>query len=79
MEVIGMGMCLYVTSYNGQKASPVFSTGGLSMGLAASLHDKFGAKKIVIMDGGTGTEISRRGVVIHPELSCTKTDRADVR
>ena len=39
------------------------------MGLAASLHDKLGAKKIVIMDGGTGTEISRRGVAIHPELS----------
>ena len=39
------------------------------MGPAASLHDKLGAKKIVIMDGGTGTEISRRGVAIHPELS----------
>ena len=39
------------------------------MGLAASLHDKLGAKKIVILDGGTGTEISRRGVAIHPELS----------
>ena len=32
------------------------------MSLATSLHDKLGAKKIVIMDRGTGTEISRRGV-----------------
>ena len=34
------------------------------MALATSLHDKLGAKKIVIMDGGTGTEVSRRGVAI---------------
>ena len=39
------------------------------MALAHSLQDKLDAKKIVIMDGGTGTEISRRGVAIHPELS----------
>ena len=39
------------------------------MTLAQHLQDKLVAKKIVIMDGGTGTEISRRGVAIHPELS----------
>ena len=39
------------------------------MTLADSLQDKLNAKRIVIMDGGTGTEIARRGVTLHPELS----------
>ena len=37
------------------------------MDLITSLHDKLDSKKIVIMDGGTGTEISRRGVTIYPK------------
>ena len=39
------------------------------MVLASSLQDKLDAKRVVIMDGGTGTEISRRGVTIDPKLS----------
>jgi len=39
------------------------------MNLADSLQNKLDAKKIVIMDGGTGTEISRRGVTLYPNLS----------
>jgi len=39
------------------------------MDLASSLQDKLDAKRIVIIDGGTGTEISRRGVTLHPNLS----------
>jgi len=39
------------------------------MDLAAFIHDKLDRKEIVIMDGGTGTEISRRGVTIYPSLS----------
>jgi len=39
------------------------------MDLVASLHDKLDSKKIVIMDGGTGTEISRRGVALNGNLS----------
>ena len=35
------------------------------MDLMTALHDKLNARKIVIMDGGTGTEISRRGVTIY--------------
>ena len=36
------------------------------MDLITALHDKLNAQKIVIMDGGTGTEIARRGVTIYP-------------
>jgi len=36
------------------------------MDLMTALHDKLNARKIVIMDGGTGTEIARRGVTIYP-------------
>ena len=39
------------------------------MSLARSLQDKLDAKRIVIIDGATGTEISRRGVTIHSDLS----------
>ncbi len=39
------------------------------MALARSLQDKLDAKRIVIMDGGTGTEISRRGVTIDSSSS----------
>ncbi|MQF82605.1 homocysteine S-methyltransferase family protein [SAR202 cluster bacterium AD-802-E10_MRT_200m] len=39
------------------------------MNLADTLQNKLDTKKIVIMDGGTGTEISRRGVTLYPSLS----------
>mgnify|MGYP003305907193 CR=1 FL=1 len=39
------------------------------MDVARSLQDKLDQKKIVIMDGGTGTEVARRGVTIYPQLS----------
>ena len=39
------------------------------MVLANSLQDKLDAKRIVIMDGGTGTEISRRGVALDSSRS----------
>ena len=39
------------------------------MALARSLQDRLDSNRIVIMDGATGTEISRRGVTIHSNLS----------
>ena len=39
------------------------------MALARSLQGKLDAKRIVIMDGATGTEISRRGVTLHSNRS----------
>jgi S-methylmethionine-dependent homocysteine/selenocysteine methylase len=39
------------------------------MALANSLQDKLDTKRIVIMDGGTGTEISRRGVDVDSSRS----------
>jgi S-methylmethionine-dependent homocysteine/selenocysteine methylase len=39
------------------------------MTVASSLQDKLDAKRIIIIDGATGTEISRRGVTIHPQRS----------
>ena len=39
------------------------------MVLANSLQDKLDTKRIVIMDGGTGTEISRRGVALDSSRS----------
>ena len=39
------------------------------MDVARSLQDELDQKKIVIMDGGTGTEVARRGVTIYPQLS----------
>ena len=39
------------------------------MTLTGSLQDRLDTKRIVIMDGGTGTEIPRRGVAIHTELA----------
>jgi homocysteine S-methyltransferase len=39
------------------------------MDLISSLQDKLDEKKIVIMDGGTGAEVSSRGVTIYPQLS----------
>ena len=39
------------------------------MNVARSLQDELDQKKIVIMDGGTGTEVARRGVTIYPQLS----------
>ena len=39
------------------------------MAFASSLQNKLDAKRIVIMDGATGTDIARRGVVIDPNLS----------
>ena len=39
------------------------------MALANSLQDKLDTKRIVIMDGGTGTEISRRGVALDASRS----------
>ena len=35
------------------------------MTLASLIQDKLDAKRIVIMDGATGTEIARRGITIH--------------
>ncbi|PZC50265.1 MAG: homocysteine S-methyltransferase [Chloroflexi bacterium] len=37
--------------------------------LARVLQDKLDAKRMVIMDGATGTEVARRGVTIDPKLS----------
>lgn len=39
------------------------------MTLTHALQDKLNAKKMVIMDGATGTEIARRGVTIDPKLT----------
>lgn len=39
------------------------------MSVIHNLQDKLDAKRIVIMDGGTGTEISRRGITIDPKGS----------
>ena len=39
------------------------------MTLARALQDKLDAKRIVVIDGATGTEIARRGVTIHSDLS----------
>ena len=35
------------------------------MTLASLIQDNLDAKRIVIMDGATGTEIARRGITIH--------------
>jgi homocysteine S-methyltransferase len=43
---------------------------------ADSLQEKLDAKKIVIMDGGTGTEISRRGVTL--QTGCSWSANANI-
>ena len=39
------------------------------MTLAGSIQDRLNAGEIIIMDGATGTEFSRRGIAVDPNLT----------